>query len=332
MMSGSITKAVLGALLLGSSITAMAALAAPAAFRTADGAYTTVVGGDLTDPYFVNKSLIIALDAGLDVRPDALGWLDWLLPRQRPDGGFDRFCGARSGQWVACMEADADDSMAATTIHLINLMRQKGWLDASHDTQAGRAERAATGLLRTLRDPADGLYRAFADRPAQYLMDNLEVLDALRSADESRAADELGTAIRAHFLSATAGWRPSRPDMPVASFYPHALARTFVWRSGLMSQSEAAADEANWLALYSSTWLRRDTDPFAWGLVAWDIHQLAPIQAACWRASVRLDPEAVGWTVLDAYIDAALARKGIQADCPRALLPSPVSSVARTAK
>lgn len=312
---------VLAGLLLGAGPLAAAEPAPPQAFRTADGAYVTEVGGDITDPYFVNKALIIALEAGLELREEARGWLAWLLPRQRRDGGFDRFCGARSGHWVACLEADADDSMAATTIHLIQLLRRKGWIDGAQQARAQRAERRAAILLRTLRDPGDGLYHAFARTRAQYLMDNIEVHAALRISGQDAAAAELLQAIRRHFHT-PAGWRPSRPDLPNEAFYPHALARTFLWRSGIMSRAEAAADEAAWLAQYSRTWLDRDTDPYAWGLVAWDIHELAPIEAACWRASVRVDPSTVGWTVLDAHIDAALQQRGIPVDCPRARLLS----------
>lgn len=310
-----LAKVLLTGLLAGVA-SAVAALAPPQAFRTVDGAYVTEVGGDLTDPYFVNKAFIIALEADAALREEVVGWLAWLLPRQRRDGGFDRFCGARSGHWVACLEADADDSMAATTIHLIELVRRKGWLDPAQDARARRAGRRAAALLRTLRDPGDGLYHAFAHAPAQYLMDNLEVHAALRISGQRAAADALLQAIRRHFHTA-AGWRPSRPDLPTEAFYPHALARTFLWRSGIMGPAEAAADEAAWLAQYSRTWLGRDSDPYAWGLVAWDIHELAPLEAACWRASVRIDPAAVGWTVLDAQVDAALRQRGIPAACPR---------------
>ncbi|MFD2378399.1 hypothetical protein ACFSTJ_14205 [Ottowia pentelensis] len=56
-------------------------------FRTGDGAYFTTVGGDLVDPYFVNKAFIVLLQARVDVRAELDGWLAWLLPRQRADGG-----------------------------------------------------------------------------------------------------------------------------------------------------------------------------------------------------------------------------------------------------
>ena len=61
----------------------------------------------MVDPYFVNKALIIALESGAGVSAEVNAWLGWLLPRQRADGGFDRYCGAQKRQWRACMPADA---------------------------------------------------------------------------------------------------------------------------------------------------------------------------------------------------------------------------------
>lgn len=142
-------------------LTVNANLATPDAFRTKDGSYVTMTGGDLTDPYFVNKSLIIALEAGMDLRREVVAWLAWLLPRQRRDGGFDRFCGARDGYWVACMDADADDSTAATTIHLLELARQKRWIPPDMAKRAARAEQAAMGLMLSLKNKRTGLYQAF---------------------------------------------------------------------------------------------------------------------------------------------------------------------------
>ena len=300
------------------------------AFRTADGSFATEVGGDVTDPYFANKSLIVAMQAGLDVRAELHDWLAWLLPRQRPDGGFDRFCGARDGRWVACLPADADDAMAATTLQLLALARQRGWLPARQAARVRAAERAADGLLRSLRDDANGLYRVFAPQPTYYLMDNLEVLEALR-ARRDPAAGPLASAIRRHFRDG-AQWRASIPPIEPRRFYPHALAHSYLWHSGLLSASESGADIAAWLAQHSATWLDRQTDHFAWGIVAWNIHALAPAEAGCWRLSVRQSPARLGWTVLDAMADAALAHRGVPAVCARRLAASSTRHEAATSE
>lgn len=290
--------------------------ARPAAFRTADGSYTITVGGDVTDPYFVNKALIIALEAGLDVRAELNAWLAWLLPRQRADGGFDRYCGARKGPWRACMPADADDSMAATTIHLVALAERGKLLAARHAKPARAASRKARTLLDKLRDPASGLYRVFANRPVYYLMDNAEVHAALAAVGDKPAAEALVKAMRAGFFK-DGRWLPALPGYEKESFYPHVLAHSYLWQGAIADKASAASDMAGWLSHHSRAWLGRQDDRFAWGLVAWNIAKLAPAEAACWRHSVHPLPQDVGWTVLDAFVDQALARRGIQPDCAR---------------
>lgn len=288
------------------------------AFQTGDGAMVIHVGGDIADPYFGNKSLILAIEAGVNVRAELHAWLAWLLPRQRPDGGFDRFCGARSGQWIACMTADADDSTAATTIHLLRLARDRGWLNARDDQRAQKAERMADALLQSLYDDGRGLYRVFESQAVYYLMDNVEVYEALLSQRRTAEAAKLAQSVRSQFYRSNA-WEPAIPLMDREHFYPHALARTYLWESGILKDSESAADMAGWLAHFSDRWLTRHEDPYAWGIVAWNIHRLAPAEAACWRKSVRLPPANAGWTVLDAAADAALAQRGVGISCSRSL-------------
>lgn len=96
-----------------------------AAFATGDGAYYSTLGGQVVDPYFINKGFIIALQADAPLQTELQQWLAWLLPRQRKDGGFDRFCPTADKAWRNCMGADADDSMAATTIEMLHYATQK---------------------------------------------------------------------------------------------------------------------------------------------------------------------------------------------------------------
>lgn len=292
----------------------------PADFRTPDGSYTVMVGGDLSDPYFVNKALIIALEAGLEVETEVVQWLEWLLPRQRPDGGFDRFCGAQTGQWYACMPADADDSMAATTIHLIALAKHNQILSPALLHQANAASAKAQLMLSKLLDPANGLYRVFESQEVFYLMDNAEVYEALMAVGKQTQAYQLGNNIRQHFFS-NHRWYPAIPAYETENFYPHVLAHSYLWRGGITDHATAASDMAAWLAEHSQDWLDRKKDGFAWGLVAWNIAALAPAEAGCWRQSIRpwlddpkIDPS---WTVLDAFVDLALEKKNIQPVCTR---------------
>ncbi|MDO5626225.1 MAG: hypothetical protein Q4G71_16245 [Pseudomonadota bacterium] len=289
---------------------------APSAFRTADGSYVVTVGGDVTDPYFVNKALIIALESGMDVRVPVVAWLKWLLPRQRGDGGFDRFCGARDGRWRACMAADADDAMAATVIHLIALAARQGLLPPPLARQALTASRKARTLLDRLLDSSNGLYRVFADRPVFYLMDNAEVHAALVAARDTAQADKLVQAMRKGFFVG-GRWHPAIPAYDKASFYPHVLSHSYLWQGAIADRASAASDMAGWLSQHSDAWLSRQGDRFAWGLVAWNISALAPAEAGCWRQSIRPWSGRVGWTVLDAFVDQALESKGIKPVCTR---------------
>lgn len=125
------------------------------AFATGDGAYYTTLGSPVVDPYFINKSFIISMQASAPLQAEFAQWIQWLLPRQRKDGGFDRFCREADKTWRNCMAADADDSMAATTIQMLNMGLQKAWVPAPSDGQQ----------LRPLR-PASGCWPACATRRA----------------------------------------------------------------------------------------------------------------------------------------------------------------------
>ena len=286
-------------------------------FATGDGAYYTTLGSPVADPYFINKSFIIAMQAAAPLQTEFVQWLKWLLPKQRKDGGFDRFCLEADKTWHNCMAADADDSTAATTIQMLNMALQRAWIPADQQPAANQAIAASQRLLASLRNPQTQLYRVFPHTDLYYLMDNVEVYTALVASGRTKAADALASAIR-HQFDQGRSWQPAFPRFEHQSFYPHVLARTFLWVPGVFTtRAEAGSDMASWMAQYGDRWRRRTDDHFAWGLVAWNLHQLAPIEAACWRHSVRPYSSAIGWTVLDAAVDVALQHSGIGVECPR---------------
>ena len=286
----------------------------PASFATGDGAYFTTIGGHVVDPYFVNKSFIIALEANAPVQSEFVRWLQWLLPRQRADGGFDRYCIDSKKQWKNCMKADADDSMAATTMQMIAMATQKGWIPAAQAADAARASRSARKLLGKLFNPKSALYKVFADTEIYYLMDNAEVYDGLRASGASAAANALATAMRQQFFDGT-NWKPAIPEYKEERFYPHSLAHAYLWGTSILPAAEASGAMARWLSANSTTWLQRTGDAYAWGLVAWELRTHAPTHAACWRASLRPFPETLGWTVLDAFVDQSLQHLGVGTQC-----------------
>src|SRR3954451_22307134 len=64
----------------------------PNGYQHPDGAISLHYRGDYIEPYFATKALILAQDAGLDVRQPVQHWIQWLLPRQEKNGSFGRYC------------------------------------------------------------------------------------------------------------------------------------------------------------------------------------------------------------------------------------------------
>jgi hypothetical protein len=293
----------------------------PADFTTHDGAYFTTIGGHVVDPYFINKSFIVALEANAPVRAEFERWLQWLLPRQRPDGGFDRYCMDSSNQWKSCMKADADDSTAATTMQLLAMANKKGWIPAAQKLSVARASRNARRLLTSLLNPKTAMYQVFADTEQYYLMDNAEVYEGLRAVGETAAANALASAMRRQFFTGT-DWKPAIPEYKEVQFYPHSLAHAYIWGTSILPSNESSGAMARWLAANGNTWLQRSGDQYAWGLVAWELRTYAPAYAACWRASLRPFQASIGWTVLDAFVDQSLQHLGIGTQCALAPVPA----------
>ena len=213
-------------------------------YQHADGSITVRAGGPFVDPYFATKALIVAHDAGLDVRAPALAWIDWLRARQRPDGRFARYCGG-PGAWTECGEQDADDAMLALWMQLLYAMSPSDRLPGGWIATAIAAE----SYLDTVRDPSSGVYQISRTQPTALFMDNVEVYGALRESaaawrrygDRRHAerlaasADALAVAIERTFRTggrseytastqtrATPEFYPDcrRPDLPVAHRLP----------------------------------------------------------------------------------------------------------------
>src|SRR5581483_4206184 len=117
-------------------------------------ALTVHAGGDFVDPYFATKALIAAEEAGLNVDGPARRWIAWLLPRQRPDGRFERYCRA-DGAWRSCADADADDALSALWMELLNRMTPHGETVTAWVESAQRAD----AHLNLLRNSKTGLYQ-----------------------------------------------------------------------------------------------------------------------------------------------------------------------------
>jgi hypothetical protein len=290
-------------------------------FIRADGAISVLMQGNFVDPYFANKALIIAWEAGLDVSEVTHNWLAWLLPRQRADGGFDRFC-ADGALWRACKPADADDSTAATFLHLNALysralQRQKrvhGGAVADtpgHAAARAMAAKKAEQMLQGLRTPR-GTYRAFADKPIEFLMDNTEVYASFVATGQQVQASQLKQALERYF-SAGSEWRPANEAYERYEFYPSALAPTYRWHTGLTSSSALEQEFVAWTKRWGTAWLTRTQDEYAWGLVAWGARNVKEQHwIRCWRHKHHMSDRSRGWTVVDEAVDLGLVHLGVE--------------------
>jgi hypothetical protein len=310
------------AILLTLSMYPLHALALFERFSHPDGAITVAIQGDSVDPYFVNKALVIAYEAGLDVDGITRAWLAWLVPRQREDGGFDRFCKRGEG-WASCARADADDSSAASFLHLVALheqsLRSRSLLEGMVHAQA-----KAAMLLNRLRTPR-GTYRAFADEPIEFLMDNTEVYASLVATGRSAQAAQLKLAIYKYFRP-KAQWEPANTPYKQFDFYPSALAPTYLWHTGMLSDAAIDQEFKPWAKQWGREWLTQKHDAYAWGLVAWGARKTSEQHwIRCWRHRHAEHDRMQGWTVIDEAVDLGLAHLGVEqvAQSCAAVLGSP---------
>lgn len=281
-------------------------------YARADGSISVTARSDFVDPYFANKALLIAWEAKIDIAEPTKKWLQWLLPRQRVDGGFDRYC-FEAGGWRACKPADADDSSVATFLQLATVyqahQRSRGLAESLQGLD--EAKKRASWLLSKLRQ-SNGIYKAFQDRPIAYLMDNTEVFASLVVTGQKAAAEDLKKAVSKAFYRA-GQWQPANVEFDQRTFYPHALAPAYRWHTGLLSPAQVQTEFGTWAKQWGDAWLHRKQDEFAWGLIGWGARHVDDQHwVRCWRFLHRDPDREVGWTVLDESVDLSLAHLGVE--------------------
>ncbi|OGI42396.1 MAG: hypothetical protein A2150_04680 [Candidatus Muproteobacteria bacterium RBG_16_64_11] len=250
----------------------------PHLYQDREGAITVYARGDFVDPYFATKALLAADAAGLDVRAAAGAWIGWLLPRQLPDGRFERYCRTDS-EWTACLEADADDALLALWLELLHTMAPWHGLSPEWEQSRARAEQHLAGL----RDERLGVYVISHANPVALLMDNTEVYGALRAIARRLMfagrwiaahrvfahADALERAILEVFWSGGAGgFRISTQLSETNEFYPDVVAQLYPAMSGMPAPTTPAEAWRHWRERHASSWVTLEVDEFPWGLVA----------------------------------------------------------------
>src|SRR5215470_1846395 len=205
--------------------------------QASDGAIVLTPGGNYVEPYFATKALIVAQDAGMDVRGAAQAWIQWALPRQTSRGLFRRFC--RSGsKWRDCAPADADDSMLALWMQLLYRTAPAEGMPADWR----RSIDLSQGQMEKLRNARLGVYHVSRRNHAALLMDNVEVYAALQdiangqsrlheteAAQTQARAAELAKAMQRVFWDRRQQhFRPSMQKSR-AAFYPDVVAQVYPW-------------------------------------------------------------------------------------------------------
>lgn len=282
----------------------------PQNYRSPDGALVLQTDGDYVEPYFATKALIIAQDAGLDVRQAASSWIRWAMAHQRADGRFDRYCRKPGQDWKRCGPADADDSMLALWLQLLYRIAPDSGIPVSWQESVNRAR----SRLIKLRNDNLKVYYVSEQNHVALLMDNVEIYSALKdmAAAQSRFGDDAGAhqtrddaenlaaGIHKVFWDEHDHWfRPSiQKNKP--AFYPDVVAQVYPWLGDLPISEDPRAAWKSWKTRFGSAWLETKYDPHPWGLIA-----LAAAKegdegsAVCWLARSQSLRYSARWNVLE---------------------------------
>jgi hypothetical protein len=287
------------------------------AYADADGAITVLHGGESADPYFAMQALLLAQENGLDVSAPAEKFVNWLVPKQKPDGTFDRFCRDSNKNWASCKTADADDSLLAIWMKLLETMPAQ----LKNNPVWTRSYAVSRDSLDHLFQPSRGIYMVSPVYLHGLFMDNLEVWSLkshLKQPGQRADADKLARAIQATF------WDPVNKRFMISTqleqksqtpaFYPDHVAQVFPLLVGFSPLPEDAASYyRNWMRTYRAEWLNQGKADYPWGLIAvLALRQNDKASASCWlRESLPLR-HGSRWAVSDEVSYQVLVAKGVK--------------------
>jgi hypothetical protein len=275
------------------------------------------------DPYFAIQALLLAHDNGFQVEPQARRLAAWLMPRQKPDGTFDRYCRAPGARWEPCQRADADDSLLAMWMRLLELMPA----DLAANAAWQRSHAAANAALDRLYQPSRGIYMVSHLSLHGLFMDTLEVW-ALRSQSRQPTvrvtAAPLGRAIHATFWNSVdrrflVSTQLEQRAAGVA-FYPDAVAQIFPLLVGYPHLPQPAAGYYRaWMREHRRAWLAQGSTDYPWGLIAViALNQRDVASAACWIAGAADLRHGARWSVADETAYQILLNRGLTPAAPSA--------------
>ncbi|MDO8388140.1 MAG: hypothetical protein Q7T13_17310 [Polaromonas sp.] len=285
-------------------------------YTDASGAITVVHGGDSADPYFAMQALLLAHENGMDISVPAEKFANWLVPRQKPDGTFDRFCRGADKKWVSCKTADADDSLLAIWMKLLETMPAK----LAGNPVWSKSHQASKVALENLYQPSRGVYMVSPVILHGLFMDNLEVWSLkvhLKQPQQRAASDKLARAIHDTF------WDPVNKRFLVSTqleqrsqkpaFYPDHVAQIFPLLFDFpLVPGNARQYYRDWMVAHRAEWLIQGVADYPWGLLAvLALRQNDKATAACWlRQSAPLRHSA-RWAVSDEASYQILLSRGV---------------------
>lgn len=333
-----LASCIIGAFMLMANLSGNATSLDLAGYQNERGAITVGYRGDFVDPYFATRALLTAYHAGLDITQPALAWIAWLLPRQKANGIFTRFC-RQDDSWQSCADADADDALLATWIELLYVMAPCTGLPPEWQKSANLAH----WQLDLLFDKRSGIYQISEKNQVGLLMDNVEIYAALRTIakkqkcmqmqTESRhlnktsveASERLHHAINGAFHPARNGpFRVSTQAAEETRFYPEKVAQIYPLMFGMSPIRSARLAFQDWMQAYGPEWLGQDNDVYPWGLIALTAQALGDLQTAdCWSRRALKLRHSKRWNVLEEASFQAIRRAKQSLPCQNNLGSQP---------
>ncbi len=283
-------------------------------YQRSDGTIRTWTSGNVVDPYFPTKALLIAQDNGMDISAIGQSWIEWLMAKQEANGLFSRYCPSESEtNYEACSIADADDSMMAMWVELLYRMAPRSGLPPAWKASAEKA----LYQLDSIYDPHTTVFFVSKSIPVGLLMDNIEIYaafkriqyDAQRIGDTATAAafrtraNQLQIGIAATFWDGKAkAFKASTQIRPKAEFYPDTVAQLIPLLHNFHSSYIVFPHHfyKKWMQTHRKEWFSSIGKDYPWGLLAVLAVKQGDMQtAACWLQLARPSRHQKEWDVLD---------------------------------
>ena len=281
------------------------------------GVITILNGGGTADPYFAMQALLLAHDNGMDISTPAAKFANWLVTHQKPDGTFDRFCRKDTKTWAPCKTADADDSLLALWMRLLQTMPDQ----LSKTPVWSKSYAISLKALDYLYQPSRGIYMVSPVYLHGLFMDNLEVwaLKAQSKQAKPNDVEKLAQDIHRTF------WQPVNKNFLVSTqleqrtekpqFYPDYVAQIFPLLVDFPVLPQNAKDYyKSWMNMHRKEWLRQGDADYPWGLLAvLAMRQGDEPSARCWLRETAAMRHSSRWAVTDEAAFQILASKRVVA-------------------